>query len=224
MKTKNIKIFILLLVSVVLIKCDYHVSDFGFNGTIKGTVKDNNGDPLHGDLSSNNLLVKLLGEGDEQAIEIRVNGEGTYQNIKMFPKKHKVWVEGPIVKSDTVNVDFSIDEIIVQDFTVTPLLDPHITGGTANGTSVSVDYSIDENAGNVINKMEIYVSTVQYPTAATGSRENVYFTKTVELSQPSGTVVADGLESGVTYYIRIGAQASSSALMNYSNQIEITIP
>ena len=224
MKTKNIKIFILLFVSVAFIKCDYHVSDFGFNGTIKGTVKDNSGNPLHGDLNSNNLLVKLLGEGDEQAIEIRVNGEGTYQNLKMFPKKHKVWVEGPIIKSDTVTVDFSIDENVVQDFTVTPLLVPHISGGTANGTSVSVDYSIDANAGNTVKEKEVYVSTVQYPTAATGSRTNVYFTKTVKLSQPAGNVVVDGLESGVTYHVRIGAQANNSALMNYSNQIEIEIP
>ncbi len=133
MKTKNIKIFILLFVSSALIKCDYHVSDFGFNGTIQGTVKDNNGNPLHGDLSSNNIVVNLLGVGDEQEIEIRVKGDGTYQNLKMFPKEHKVWVEGPIVKSDTFTVDFDVDQEQVLDFTVTPLLYPHISNGSSSG-------------------------------------------------------------------------------------------
>lgn len=71
--------------------------------------------------------------------------------------------------------------------------------------------------------MEIYCSTVQYPTAATGSRTNIYFTKTVALPQLSGSINIDGLETGVIYYIRIGALADGSALMNYSNQIEVTL-
>ncbi len=67
-------------------------------------------------------------------------------------------------------------------------------------------------------------STVKYPTEATGSRTNIYFTKTVTLTELSGDVAIEGLEPGVTYYIRIGAKAEGASLMNYSNQIEITIP
>ncbi len=73
-----------------------------------------------------------------------------------------------------------------------------------------MDYSVDTNEGNSIEKMEIYVSTVQYPTAAIGSRENVYFTKTVNLTNPSGNVVVDELESGIKYYIRIWCSGKSS--------------
>lgn len=223
MKIINIKLIILVVVAFSLIKCDYQVTDFGFDGAIKGMVKDNGGAPLYGDMNSNNLVVKLLGDGDEQAIEIRVGGDGTYQNTKMFPKKHEVWLEGPIVSSTPVSVDFSANPNQTLDFTVTPLLSPVLNSASGSGTSISINYVVSPNNGNSIKKMEAYCSTVKYPTAAIGSRTNIYFTKKVTLSNSSGLVVIDGLESGVKYFVRIGAQASSAATMNYSNQIEVAL-
>ena len=218
---KYIKLFVLIVVSSAMIKCEYQDTDFGFDGSIKGMVKDNSGTPVYGDMSSNNLVVKLLGENDEQALEIRVNGDGTYQNLKMFPKKHEVWLEGPIVNSAHTTVDFSVDPEQVLDFTVTPLVSPKLNSASGSGTSISVSYDILPNDGNTIKKMEVYCSTVKYPTAAIGSRTNVYFTKKVTLTESSGSVVVDGLETGVHYYIRLGAQADGASSMNYSNQIEV---
>ncbi|KJF45318.1 hypothetical protein LH29_08040 [Draconibacterium sediminis] len=223
MKMKYIKLFVLIVVSSAMIKCEYQDTDFGFDGSIKGMVKDNSGTPVYGDMSSNNLVVKLLGENDEQALEIRVNGDGTYQNLKMFPKKHEVWLEGPIVNSAHTTVDFSVDPEQVLDFTVTPLVSPKLNSASGSGTSISVSYDILPNDGNTIKKMEVYCSTVKYPTAAIGSRTNVYFTKKVTLTESSGSVVVDGLETGVHYYIRLGAQADGASSMNYSNQIEVDL-
>ncbi|WP_289037677.1 hypothetical protein [uncultured Zobellia sp.] len=223
MKTTNIKLILLTCMATIIFSCEDEVTDFGFNGAITGMVSDNDGTALFGDLNSNNLVVYLLGEGDEQPTQIRVNGEGSYQNSKMYPKAHKVWLEGPIVASDTVSVDFSSQEIVEKSFTVTPLISPKISLATAQGQAISVDYDILSNQGNTITKMEIYCSTVKYPTAATGSRTNIYFTKTVELEQLSGTVLIDGLESGEEYYLRIGAQAETASVMNYSNQMTVTI-
>ncbi|WP_198152369.1 DUF3823 domain-containing protein [Draconibacterium sediminis] len=220
---KYIKLFVLIVVSSAMIKCEYQDTDFGFDGSIKGMVKDNSGTPVYGDMSSNNLVVKLLGENDEQALEIRVNGDGTYQNLKMFPKKHEVWLEGPIVNSAHTTVDFSVDPEQVLDFTVTPLVSPKLNSASGSGTSISVSYDILPNDGNTIKKMEVYCSTVKYPTAAIGSRTNVYFTKKVTLTESSGSVVVDGLETGVHYYIRLGAQADGASSMNYSNQIEVDL-
>lgn len=222
MKVRNIKLILLTLVSLAILSCESEVTDFGFNGTITGIVKDNDGTNLYGDLNSNNLVVYLLGEGDEQPTQIRVDGEGHYQNLKMFPKAHKVWLEGPIVASDTVSVDFGAQEIVEQTFTVVPFISPKISSASAQGEAIGVEYTITPNDGNTVSKMEIYCSTVKYPTAATGSRTNVYFTKTVALQELTGNVVIDGLESGVEYFIRIGAQAQGAAVMNYSNQIKVT--
>lgn len=224
---RNSKLFILVLLSVTMLKCSYEVTEFGFTGSIKGILKDENGTLLYSDLNSNNIVVKLLGDGDKQTIDIRVEGDGTYQNTKMYPKFHKIWVEGPIVMTDTLAVDFSTESNQVKDFTVTPFISPKVINGTVSGTTISVEYSVIANAGNTINKKEIYCSTVPYPTAAMGSRTNVYFTKTVALpSDLSGKVtISDPLiVSGTKYYIRIGALANVGVLMNYSNQIEIVIP
>ncbi|CAM3428940.1 hypothetical protein [Zobellia roscoffensis] len=222
MKTTNIKLILLTFIATVTFSCEDEVTDFGFNGTISGMISDNDGTALFGDLNSNNLVVYLLGEGDEQPTQIRVDGEGAYQNLKMYPKAHKVWLEGPIVASDTVSVDFSTQEMIEKSFTVVPLITPKISSANTAGQTISVEYVISPNQGNSVSKMEIYCSTVKHPTAATGSRTNVYFTKTVELSELSGNVVIDGLESGVEYYLRIGAQAQGASVMNYSNQAIVT--
>jgi hypothetical protein len=224
---RNSKILILVFLSVTMLKCSYEVTEFGFNGSINGQIKDNDGTLIYGDMTSNNILVKLLGDGDIQTIDIRVKGDGTYQNTKMYPKFHRVWVEGPIVKTDTVSIDFSAELNQVKDLTVTPLISPKVINGTVSGTSIKVEYLIVCNAGNTIKRKEIYCSTVPYPTGSTGSMTNVYFTKTVLLpSALSGTVtISDPLiVSGTKYYLRIGALANKGVLLNYSNQIEITIP
>jgi len=223
MKNKLSIVITVVLLSVTMINCSKKDDFSSYNGAIKGTVKDNSGLELHGDLNSNNIIVRLLGEGDQSPTDIRVNGDGNYQNTKMFPKVYLAWIEGPVVKSDTVSVNLQGKGIMVQDFVVTPLILAKVMNGTVSGKSVTVDYSLLENAGNLVDKKEVYCSTVPYPTASTGSLTNVYFTKTVQLPSISGGVMVDGLASG-KYYIRIGARAKGSVLMNYSNQIIITIP
>ncbi len=224
MKTLKHKFIYLLLLTILTASCDYIETDFGFDSGIQGSVKDNNGNIVYSDLNANNVIVRLLGENDKEAIDIRVKGDGTYQNLAMFPKKHKVWVEGPVLKSDTLLVDLSSKPVTVQDFVVTPLTSPSISNGSANGTTINVSYSITAQGTNTVTKKEIYCSTVIYPTSSIGSMTNVYSTKTVTLPALSGTVAITGLSAGTKYYVRIGTQASSSKLMNYSNQIEVNIP
>lgn len=220
---KNIKLALLLFTSLLMIKCEFTETDFGHDSALKGTVKDKSGTPLYADINSNTLVVKLLGENDKQAIEIRVNGEGNYQNTKLFPKKHEVWLEGPILSSEKVIVDFTSNPDQVIDFTVTPLISAKLNTATGSGTSINIDFVLTSNSGNTIKKKEVYCSTVKFPTAATGSRTNVYFTKTVALPSNSGTLKIDGLTAGVKYYVRIGAQDNNAAIMNYSNQIEVSL-
>jgi hypothetical protein len=224
MKTLKHKIIHLLFLLAVAASCTSQETDFGFDSAISGIVKDNNGNPLYGDMNANNVIVRMLGDNDKETIDIRVKGDGTYQNLKMFPKLHRVWVEGPIVPSDTLLVDLGSKSNAVQDFVVTPLTSPTVTSGSATGTTINVAYSITAHGSNTIIKKEVYCSTVIYPTSSIGSMTNVYSTKTVTLPALSGSVAITGLTSGTKYFIRIGTQASSSKLMNYSNQIEVTVP
>ncbi len=220
----NFKYLALIILSLFLIRCSYEETEFGFDGAIMGQISDDAGNPLYGDINSNTLVVKLLGKGDKQAIEIRVNGEGKYQNLKMYPKMHKVWLEGPIVKSDTLSVDFAANANQTGNFKVTPLISHKLLSGAATGTTINVTYAITPSAGITAKKMEVYCSTVKFPTAATGTLANVYFTKTTAITALTGNVAISGLTAGTKYYIRIGAQAATSSLMNYSNQIEVVTP
>lgn len=222
---KNIIRFKIFLLSIaILSSCSYDDTDFGFDGIIKGKVTDNADKPLYGDLTSNAMLVKALGKGDKVAVDIRVNGEGNFQNLKMFPKEHKVWLEGPIVKSDTFVVNFATTPENNLNFKVVPLLSPKIESSSVNGTAITLNYSILQNTASAPKKMEIYCSTVKYPTASTGTLTNVYSTKIVAITTLNGAVVVSGLTAGTKYYLRIGAQATSSPLMNFSNQIEVSLP
>jgi hypothetical protein len=220
----NFKYLALVFLSLCLIRCSYEETEFGFNGTIKGQITDPTDNPLYGDMTSNTLVVKLLGKGDKQAIEIRVNGEGKYQNLKMYPKMHKAWLEGPIVKTDTLMIDFASNANQTGNFKVTPLISPKVQSGTATGTTINVAYAITPASGITAKKMEIYCSTVKFPTASTGSLANVYFTKITPITALTGSVAITGLTAATKYYIRIGAQASTSSLFNFSNQIEVTTP
>jgi len=222
---KNSTILLLLLfVTLTIANCGKEEDFSSFDGSIKGQVVDISGTPLYGDINSNTMVVKFLGKGDRQAIEVRVNGEGKFQNLKMFPKAYTVWLEGPVVKTDTLKIDLSSTSNQTADFKLTPLLSPKISSGTASGTTINVNYNVTLNEGNTAKKMEIYCSTVMYPTAAIGSLTNVYSTKTVALTALSGSVAITGLSAGTKYFIRIGAQAGVSSLMNYSNQIQVTTP
>ena len=221
---KNSILYLLIMLALTTYGCSYIDTEFGFEGSISGKIQDGNGNTLFGDINSNNLIVRLLGENDKETIDIRVNGDGTFRNVRMYPKLHKAWVEGPIVFSDTVLIDFGENLDQVHDFTITPLITPKIVSGTASGTSIAVEFSIVPTDPNTVSKKEIYCSTVKFPTASIGSMTNIYTTKTVTLAALSGNTQITGLVAGTTYYLRIGAQASAAKIMNYSNQVEVKIP
>jgi hypothetical protein len=227
MKKIYSKLYHPLLIALLLIiisSCEFRETDFGYNGTIKGSVKDSNGNIIFSDVLVNNVVVNLLGDGDMQSIIVRVKGDGTFQNTKIFPKKHKIWVSGPVFPSDTVYNDFSATVSMEKDFVVVPFISPNISNATVSGTSINVSYSIAVNPGKTHNKSEIYCSTAAYPTAAIGTSAPFYSTKTVALTALSGNASITGLTSGQKYYVRIGSLANGTTLMNYSNQIILTIP
>lgn len=215
--------FIGLLCSIA-ISCEKVITDFGFDGSISGTVKDASGKIVPGDITSNSLVIKALGEGDKVAIDMRVKGDGTFQNTKLNPVMTRIWISGPVFPLDTVKLDLAKNNIVVQDFVVVPFLTlalPVISGSPA-ATSVSITYSITGNNGKTASKRQIFCSTVPYPTSTIGSGP-YYTTITTNLSNDSGTASVTGLTSGTKYYLRIGAQASGAGY-NYSDQIIFNTP
>lgn len=229
MKTKNI-FFILAFVSIIVFVQSCEIApDPGFDGYINGTVTDLSGNPVCSDILANTIIVNALGESDISPIIIRVNGKGTFAYTKLFPKKHMVWITGPVYTSvdDTVNLDFSGGNSITQDFVIEPYitLDLQLKSDPTDST-VTVTFTLTGNQGKTITKREIYCSTSPYPTSKTGSGP-YYTTVTKTVTTNTGEQKFTGLKWGTKYYIRMGANGKTGAandLMNYSEQIIVNIP
>lgn len=212
------------LICLLAISCEDTITDFGFNGSISGTLKDTSGQIIPGDINSNNLIINALADGDLIPIIVRIGGDATFKNSKLYPVITKLTVSGPVFPIDPIVVDLSKEKSFNQDIVVTPFLaiDEPVIVGAPTSSSVNIIYNIKGNGGKVAEKREIYCSTSPYPTSTTGS--GVYYTTiNVSLEEDSGTAPVTGLTSGTQYYLRIGAQATGEG-WNFSEQIVFTTP
>lgn len=220
-----------LLCGAALLSClaacgDHNITDFGFDGSFSGTLKDESGNIVPGNISSGALVVRALGEGDAVSTDMRVKGDGTYQNTRLYPKVYKIWVIGPVtLVTDTVIVDFAKQKHVNQDLLVSPFIsiDKPALVGSPSSTSVDVSYQMVPSDGKVVSKRELYCSTNPFPDASTGSGA-FYATKKVTLNANSGTASIAELAPQTKYYLRVGAQATGASGFNYSEQIEIETP
>jgi hypothetical protein len=230
MEKLNLIKYVTVLIVAVLIGtwgCNEPVYDFGFDGELSGRVIDNSGNPVSGDVKLATYSVHALGENDLVSMVMRIKGDGSYSNTKLYPQSYKVSLRGPFVGSitDTVVVDLTGGRNVEHNFTVTPFLTipaPVISGSPAS-TSVTVNYTITGNAGNAPNLREIYVSTVSWPTRTTGSGMG-YRTVNTTVATDQGTATITGLEPGRIYFVRIGARAAGQTLFNHSEQVSFTTP
>ena len=143
--------------------CNEDVTDFGFDGAISGTLKDQAGNMVAGDITANVIVIKALGEGDAVAMDIRVKGDGTYQNTKLFPKPTKFWVTGPVTMTqDTLRVDLSKNNIVQHDFIVVPFLTvkPPVVSGTPTSSTISVNYEIVPTTGYSPNLRQVFAAPI----------------------------------------------------------------
>ncbi len=206
--------------------CDKAITDFGFDGQLSGTIKDASGNIVPGDITTANFIVRIKAEGDISTIDIRIKGDGKFENAKLYPAKSKVWVTGPIVAqpTDTAIVDLTGGKTVIQNFIVKPVfaVATPVISGSPTSTAASFTYSITANSALTPSKREIYCSTISYPNTSTGSGP-YYSTVKVSLTANSGAINVTGLTAGTKYYCRVGVQASSTQ-MNFSDQITFTTP
>lgn len=223
-KTASIVFCWIFLLSVS--SCDKVITDFGFDGAISGRIVDQAGNLVYGDITSTSLSVKALGDGDKVSIDMRVKGDGTYQNTKMFPKNHRIWVTGPVsMVNDTLRVDFAAENVVEYDFVVIPFITMETPAlvGSPTATSANVSFAMTPNSGKTVSSRQLYCSTNPYPNASTGSGP-FFHTVQVTLNANSGSVAVTGLTASTTYFLRIGAQATGASGRNFSDQITFTTP
>ena len=213
-------------------QCQEPITDFGYDATLKGTVQNQSGDLISGDITSSATDIRALGEEDVAPMIMRLKGDGTYQNTKLYPQVYYVWLTGPFIESPTEEVEINLrdNQEVTHDFVVTPFINcmtPVLAGPPAS--TISVDFSVSGNGGHFPEFVRVLCSTVNYPSVTTGSGAG-YTTLTSEVPNEtesgdmSGTVEFSDLESGQRYFIRIAARADGASAYNYSDQIRVDIP
>lgn len=220
-KFKGLNLWCMLFLT--LGSCETEVTDFGFDGNISGMLKEASGKIVPGDLSSNNLVVNVLAEGDKLNLIIRVNGDGIFKNSKLKPVNHKIWISGPVFPIDTIYTDLASGaKSFNQELVVVPFLsiETPVVIGTPTSSSVEVKFNIVGNEGKQAARREVYCSTVKFPTTSTGSGVGYHTVKKTLISN-NGIASITGLTAGTKYYLRLGAQATGTTYWNYSEQIII---
>jgi hypothetical protein len=210
--------------------CNEDISEFGFDGSINGVVKDQAGNIVAGDVTSANLVVRATGEGDNGNIDMRIKGDGTFGNNRMFPKKFTFTVIGPLtLVGDPLEVDFSKNKKATHTFVVVPFVTakpPTVVGSPKSG-EITINYETIGNSGKKIDRVRAFCSTNPYPTGSTGDGP-YYHTKTSSrtlnptVDAATGNFTFTGLTPGRKYYIRLEARAGGQTLLNFSDQINVT--
>lgn len=78
-----------------LYSCNEPITDFGFDGHISGIVTDNSGNPVSGYPKLATYSDHALGELDNVPMVMRILGDRTYANTKLYPQSYKVTLRGP---------------------------------------------------------------------------------------------------------------------------------
>jgi hypothetical protein len=196
---------------------------FGNDRAVSGIMKDQAGNIVAGDITTTDFIVKALGAGDVVTTDMRVMGDGTFQNTKLYGKKYKIWVTGPVTTTeDTLTVDLAANTAIIHDFVVIPFvtIDLPVAGENPTATTIDIHYGMTAQSGKTISKRELYCSTNPFPNAIIGTGA-FYTTTKVVLPADSGTATITGLVTNTKYYIRIGTQTTGSPGFNYSEQIVV---
>lgn len=217
----------------VLSACIETVTDFGFDGQLSGMIVDQNGNPVSGDASNPAFTVFILGEEDRVPLELRVNGDGSYANLHLYPQAYTVWIEGPVEGPGQGDLVVDLKGVRVeQNITVTPFL--VIPPPTANlsGGDLKINYEITPSHGHEANERVVFVSTVAKVGINTGNGPR-WLTRRQTLASNSGTATVT-LDSNLlnmakergsgSLHIRIAARSNQSTDWNFSIPIVIKAP
>ena len=207
--------------------------------TLIGSIIDKNtGQPIQTE-QTNGIRIKLeeTSWSDEPVpTYFWVNQNGKFQNTKIFKGTYTVTpVDGPFfpVEGKSVEINGSAE----VNFEVEPFLNVEITNLEQTGGNVAVSFKISRSRASFkITDARVFVSNIQYVGNSTflNNKSGQVLTPSVNLNNtPDETVLATtytlnvvGLESGRTYYLRVGARTNDNVQKryNYTDVKTITVP
>lgn len=207
--------------------------------TLTGSVIDvNTGEPIQTEQGSG-IRVRLeetSWSDDPVPTYFWVRQDGTFQNTKVFKGTYTVTpVDGPYfpIEGKTVEINGTVE----LTFEVEPFLNVEITNLEQNGENAAVSFTISRSREAFkITDARVFVSNTQYVGNSTylNNKAGQDLTPTVDLNNIpdeeilsiTHTLNVVGMESGRTYYLRVGARTNDNIQKryNYSEIIPLTIP
>ncbi len=175
--------------------------------TLTGKLIDSDGEPLITE-QPNGFLIRLYEEGSSTAYDFWGKPDGSFRNTKLFGGNYTVQpINGPFLEVDPVEV--RISGVTNVDFVVTPLckIDATIIN---DGGDVKATYTVTKAVGAGKIRDAILLVTKWNPNVGIYCRDWSANTNFIPVDDALivGTeqtlTVADVLESGVTYYARVG--------------------
>ena len=207
--------------------------------TIKGSILDiNTGEPIRTE-QTNGARIQLeeTSWSDNPALTyFAVKQNGTFQNTKVFKGTYTITpVDGPFFPISGKSVE--VNGITEVNFEVEPFLNVEITDLQQSGGSVAISFTIFRStAAFKISDAKVFVSSTQFVgnSSYLNNKPGQSLSTSIDFNDtPDETVLStthilnvEGLESGRTYYLRIGARTNDNVQKryNYSEIMPVTVP
>lgn len=225
----------------------------GPNETLKGTIVDQDGDPLWVE-SGGGIRIKLMDYGwsdtpSERYLKVKM--DGTYINTKVFESTYDIVAEGPFVPlvrvddqgnivSDQTRKGVHVKGTTVVDFVVEPFLKLSWVGDPVldEDGKLTVEFKVVRGTDDPEFQLDVYdmglfVSTTKYVGDNNYDKErSVKISDSAEATSQLGQTVSlttpVALKRGNTYYVRVGARLNYSLFngltYNYTKVRKIVVP
>lgn len=227
---------ILISINACLKKDEYDAP----NAAIMGSVIDKNtGKPIQTE-QTNGIRIQMeetsWGE-DYVPTYFWVKQDGTFQNTKVFSGVYTVTpIDGPFLPLSE-GTSINVSGVAEVTFEVEPFLNIEIVDMIQTGGNIAVSFKISRSSATFkITDARVFLSNTQYVGNNTflNNKTGQVLTPAIDLNGiPDETILSStytlnvvGMESGRTYYLRIGARTNDNVQRryNYSEIKQVTVP
>lgn len=222
---------VLLFIAIMACKKidNYKEPDAGIEGTVTDVLTNT---PLQTE-QPNGVRIRLVEQSSDypnvQPYDVWAKPDGTFKSTYIFSGDYKVQaIEGAFFPIEEQRV--LIKGMTQINFIVTPFLRISATVATT-ATGITASYQISRTQiGAKIQEAKLWVSSV--PTVSNVSFDagksvarNLSAIADATILTTTYTDVINGLVSGKTYYIRVGARTNTTPTrFNYTPIVEVKIP
>lgn len=214
------KIFLLLIACLALLtSCEIDNYDEP-TSSISGGIYDMTTEKLIPAQSPNGARIQIHQDGLTQPSNFWCKPDGTFENIRVFPGKYTVKLQGPFVASTITSQELNIPASNVK-IMVEPFLRITATAQLIDNTIV-VNYIVEQSAMStgIVNTVDIlYGNTIGLSSTTSKQRIQVK-TSDAPLGTQHQCTITD-IDTSGAIFVRVAARTSETSYYNYSELLQL---